>query len=64
MNNTSAIEECFGYLDAPVERTAGANVPMPCAANLGRLAVPQVSHASALFVTILQSTVFKHMLQW
>ena len=64
MNNTSAIEECFGYLDAPVERIAGANVPMHCAANLERLAVPQVSHASALFVTILQSTVFKHMLQW
>ena len=64
MNNTSAIEECFGYLDAPVERIAGADVPMPYAANLERLATPQVSHASALFVTILQSTVFKHMLQW
>lgn len=36
------IEESFGYLDAPVERIAGADVPMPYAANLERLAVPQV----------------------
>ncbi|XP_045796452.1 pyruvate dehydrogenase E1 component subunit beta, mitochondrial-like isoform X1 [Trifolium pratense] len=39
---TSVIEESFGYLDAPVERIAGADVPMPYAANLERLAVPQV----------------------
>ncbi|KAM2335327.1 hypothetical protein ACFXTH_012746 [Malus domestica] len=32
----------FGYLDAPVERISGADVPMPYAANLERLAVPQV----------------------
>ncbi|WVZ05588.1 hypothetical protein V8G54_018934 [Vigna mungo] len=38
---TSVIEESFGYLDAPVERIAGADVPMPYAANLERLAVPQ-----------------------
>lgn len=36
------VEECFEYLDAPVERIAGADVPMPYAANLERLAVPQV----------------------
>ncbi|KAF8408464.1 hypothetical protein HHK36_007618 [Tetracentron sinense] len=39
---TSVIEESFGYLDAPVERIAGADVPMPYAANLERMAVPQV----------------------
>lgn len=39
---TSVIEESFEYLDAPVERIAGADVPMPYAANLERLAVPQV----------------------
>ncbi|KAK1260055.1 hypothetical protein QJS04_geneDACA015396 [Acorus gramineus] len=38
----SIVEESFGYLDAPVERIAGADVPMPYAANLERLAVPQV----------------------
>ncbi|KAL6011718.1 hypothetical protein ACLOJK_002182 [Asimina triloba] len=39
---TSVIEESFEYLDAPVERIAGADVPMPYAANLERMAVPQV----------------------
>jgi pyruvate dehydrogenase E1 component beta subunit len=38
----SVVEESFEYLDAPVERIAGADVPMPYAANLERLAVPQV----------------------
>ncbi|KAL4280895.1 hypothetical protein GQ457_03G006990 [Hibiscus cannabinus] len=38
----SVVEESFAYLDAPVERIAGADVPMPYAANLERLAVPQV----------------------
>lgn len=36
------MEESFEYLDAPVERIAGADVPMPYAANLERMAVPQV----------------------
>jgi pyruvate/2-oxoglutarate/acetoin dehydrogenase E1 component len=43
-NSTSVIEESFGYLDAPVERISGADVPMPYAANLERMAVPQVSY--------------------
>lgn len=43
LNSASVVEESFGYLDAPVERIAGADVPMPYAANLERLAVPQVS---------------------
>ncbi|KAI3919586.1 hypothetical protein MKX01_018409 [Papaver californicum] len=38
----SVIEENFGYLDAPVERIADVDVPMPYAANLDRMAVPQV----------------------
>lgn len=36
------MEESFEYLDAPVERIAGADVPTPYAANLERLAFPQV----------------------
>ncbi|KAK4488960.1 hypothetical protein RD792_004751 [Penstemon davidsonii] len=40
--SASVVEESFGYLDAPVERISGADVPMPYAANLERLAVPQV----------------------
>ncbi|GMH15100.1 hypothetical protein Nepgr_016941 [Nepenthes gracilis] len=38
----SVIEESFEYLDAPVERIAGADVPMPYAPNLERMAVPQI----------------------
>jgi hypothetical protein len=40
------VEESFEYLDAPVERICGADVPMPYAANLERLAVPQVIYSS------------------
>ncbi|KDP22564.1 hypothetical protein JCGZ_26395 [Jatropha curcas] len=39
---TSVVEESFEYLDAPVERIAGADIPMPYAANLERIALPQV----------------------
>ncbi|XP_035832253.1 pyruvate dehydrogenase E1 component subunit beta-1, mitochondrial isoform X2 [Helianthus annuus] len=38
----SVIEDSFGYLDAPVERVAGADVPTPYAANLERMAFPQI----------------------
>ncbi|KAG8365829.1 hypothetical protein BUALT_Bualt17G0012600 [Buddleja alternifolia] len=38
----SIVEDSFGYLDAPVERIAGADVPMPYASNLERMALPQV----------------------
>ena len=36
------MEQCFDWLDAPVKRVAGKDVPLPYAANLERLAVPQV----------------------
>jgi pyruvate dehydrogenase E1 component beta subunit len=36
------MEECFDWLDAPIKRVAGKDVPLPYAANLERLAVPQV----------------------
>jgi pyruvate dehydrogenase E1 component beta subunit len=36
------MEECFDWLDAPVKRVTGRDVPLPYAANLERLAVPQV----------------------
>ncbi|KAL6319523.1 hypothetical protein AAG906_014199 [Vitis piasezkii] len=38
----SVIEESFDSLDAPVERIAGADIPMPYAANLERMALPQI----------------------
>ena len=36
------MEHAFDYLDAPVHRVSGKDVPMPYAANLERLALPQV----------------------
>jgi pyruvate dehydrogenase E1 component beta subunit len=36
------MESCFDWLDAPVLRVYGADVPMPYAANLEKLALPQV----------------------
>ena len=35
-------EKAFDWLDAPVKRVAGKDVPMPYAANLEKLALPQV----------------------
>ncbi|MEJ2626137.1 MAG: pyruvate dehydrogenase complex E1 component subunit beta [Pseudolabrys sp.] len=37
------MEEAFDYLDAPVARVAGKDVPMPYAANLEKLALPSVA---------------------
>ena len=34
--------EAFDYLDAPMERVTGADVPMPYAIPLEKLALPQV----------------------
>jgi pyruvate dehydrogenase E1 component beta subunit len=36
------LEECFDWLDAPPRRISGKDVPLPYAANLERLALPQV----------------------
>jgi len=36
-------EEAFDYLDAPVLRVTGKDVPMPYAANLEKLALPSVA---------------------
>lgn len=37
------MEHAFDYLDAPVARVAGKDVPLPYAANLEKLALPQVA---------------------
>ncbi|OCC06257.1 pyruvate dehydrogenase complex E1 component subunit beta, partial [Labrys sp. WJW] len=36
-------EQAFDYLDAPVSRVSGKDVPMPYAANLEKLALPSVA---------------------
>jgi pyruvate dehydrogenase E1 component beta subunit len=38
------MEQAFDWLDAPVRRVTGADVPMPYAANLEKLALPQTDH--------------------
>lgn len=38
------MEYAFDYLDAPMTRVTGADVPMPYAANLEKLALPQVNN--------------------
>jgi pyruvate dehydrogenase E1 component beta subunit len=40
---TRIMEEAFDYLDAPVARVTGKDVPMPYAANLEKLALPSVA---------------------
>jgi len=37
------MEQAFDWLDAPVHRVTGADVPMPYAANLERLALPKAA---------------------
>jgi pyruvate dehydrogenase E1 component beta subunit len=41
------MEEAFDYLDAPVMRVSGKDVPMPYAANLEKLALPSVAEVVA-----------------
>jgi pyruvate dehydrogenase E1 component beta subunit len=41
------MDEAFDYLDAPVKRVTGKNVPMPYAANLEKLALPKVEEVIA-----------------
>ncbi len=44
---TRLMEQAFDYLDAPVTRVSGKDVPMPYAANLEKLALPTVADVVA-----------------
>ena len=46
-------QEAFDYLDAPVARVTGKDVPMPYAANLERLALPSVAEVVAAAKAVL-----------
>ncbi|MBG0812061.1 pyruvate dehydrogenase complex E1 component subunit beta [Methylosinus sp. H3A] len=46
-------EEAFDYLDAPVLRVTGKDVPMPYAANLEKLALPSVAEVIAAAKAVL-----------
>ena len=41
------MEHAFDWLDAPVKRVCGVDVPMPYAANLERLALPHAENITA-----------------
>lgn len=45
--STQIMERAFDYLDAPIKRVSGADVPMPYAKNLENLAVPDVNRIVA-----------------
>ena len=44
------MEQAFDWLDAPVARVTGKDVPMPYAANLEKLALPQIEDIVATVV--------------
>ncbi|MFL2770421.1 MAG: pyruvate dehydrogenase complex E1 component subunit beta [Rhodospirillaceae bacterium] len=50
------MEGAFDYLDAPVSRVTGIDVPMPYAANLEKLALPQVDD----IVAAAKSACYQH----
>jgi pyruvate dehydrogenase E1 component beta subunit len=45
--SAQVMEKAFDYLDAPVTRVTGKDVPMPYAANLEKLALPNVDEVIA-----------------
>ncbi|TAK50074.1 MAG: pyruvate dehydrogenase complex E1 component subunit beta [Xanthobacteraceae bacterium] len=47
------MEQAFDYLDAPVTRVSGKDVPMPYAANLEKLALPSVADVIAAVKAVL-----------
>ena len=47
------MEHAFDWLDAPVRRVCGADIPLPYAANLERLALPQTETITAAVQDIL-----------
>ena len=49
--------EAFDYLDAPVERVTGADVPMPYALPLEKLALPQVED----IINVIRRTVSRKL---
>jgi pyruvate dehydrogenase E1 component beta subunit len=49
----TVMEQCFDWLDAPLVRVSGKDVPLPYAANLEQLAVPQVADIVAAARAVL-----------
>jgi pyruvate dehydrogenase E1 component beta subunit len=45
--------QAFDYLDAPPAKVSGADVPMPYAANLEKLALPNADHVVEAVKSVL-----------
>jgi pyruvate dehydrogenase E1 component beta subunit len=48
--------EAFDYLDAPVERITGVDIPMPYAINLEKAAIPQVEN----IISAVKRTIYRN----
>jgi pyruvate dehydrogenase E1 component beta subunit len=51
--SSQVVEHAFDYLDAPPLKITGRDVPMPYAANLEKLALPNVDHVVAAAKAVL-----------
>jgi pyruvate dehydrogenase E1 component beta subunit len=51
--SATIMEQAFDWLDAPVARVTGVDVPMPYAANLERMVVPQPDRIAAAAKAVL-----------
>jgi pyruvate dehydrogenase E1 component beta subunit len=49
-------EQAFDYLDAPVQRVTGADVPMPYAKRLEQAAIPHAEHVVSAALATLEGT--------
>jgi pyruvate dehydrogenase E1 component beta subunit len=50
-------EQAFDYLDAPVERVTGADVPMPYSKRLEQSAIPHAEHIVSAALATLEGTI-------
>ena len=48
------MENGFDYLDAPIKRVSGKDVPMPYAKNLEKIAIPQLDDLIAAVKDVLK----------
>jgi pyruvate dehydrogenase E1 component beta subunit len=50
-------EQAFDYLDAPIQRVTGADVPMPYAKRLEQAAIPHSEHVVSAALATLEGTI-------
>ena len=50
-------EQAFDYLDAPVQRVTGADVPMPYSKRLEQAAIPHAEHVASAALATLEGSV-------